>query len=79
MSIIQTDTPPLPPARPELVGMSAERLARIRPALEREMEAGRFPGGVVAIARRGKLVHLEAVGWLDPVAKVPMRAIWLIP
>lgn len=74
MSIIQTDTPPLPPTRPELVGMSAERLARIRPALEREMEAGRFPGGVVAIARRGKLVHLEAVGWLDPVAKVPMRA-----
>lgn len=74
MSVIQTDAPPLPIAKPESVGMSAERLARIRPALEREMEAGRFPGGVVAIARRGKLVHLEGVGWLDPVAKTPMPA-----
>ena len=74
MSIIQTDAPPLPPARPEAVGMSSARLARIRPALEREMEAGRFPGGVVAIAREGQLVHLEAVGWLDAAARVPMRA-----
>jgi len=72
MSIIQSDTPPLPPARPEAVGMSSARLAKLRPALEREMEAGRFPGGVVAIARRGRMVHLESVGWLDPVAKTPM-------
>ncbi len=74
MSTIQTDSPALPPARPEAVGMSSARLARIRPALEQEMAAGRFPGGVVAIARRGRLVHLEAVGWRDPVAKVAMQA-----
>ncbi|MBR0670597.1 serine hydrolase domain-containing protein [Neoroseomonas soli] len=73
MAVIQTDTPPLPPARPEAVGMSSARLARIRPALEREVEEGRFPGGVVAIAREGRLVHLEAVGWLDAAARVPMR------
>jgi len=74
MSVIETDTPPLPPARPEAVGMSSERLARIRPAFEREIDAGRLPGAVVAIAREGRLVHLEAIGWLDPVARVPMRA-----
>lgn len=74
MSVIETDTPPLPPARPEAVGMSSARLARIRPALEREVEEGRFPGGVVAIAREGRLVHLEAVGFLDAAARVPMRA-----
>ena len=74
MSTIQTDTPPLPPARPEAVGMSSARLARIAPALQREVDAGRFPGGVVAIARDGRLVHLEAVGWLDAAARVPMRA-----
>ncbi|MBR0680663.1 beta-lactamase family protein [Roseomonas eburnea] len=73
MNVIQTDTPPLAPVRPEAVGMSSERLARIRPALEREVEEGRFPGGVVAIAREGRLVHLEAVGYLDAEAKVPMR------
>jgi len=74
MSVIQTDAPPLPPARPEAVGMSAARLARIRPAFEREVEAGRMPGAVVAIARDGRLVHLEAIGFLDPVARVPMQA-----
>jgi CubicO group peptidase (beta-lactamase class C family) len=74
MPIIETDTPPLPPARPEAVGMSSAGLARIRPALEREIAAGRFPGGVVAIAREGRLVHLEAAGFLDPVARTPMRA-----
>lgn len=73
MAIIQTDTPPLPPARPEVVGMSSSRLARIRPALEREVAEGRFPGAVVAIARDGRLVHHEAVGWLDAAARVPMR------
>lgn len=74
MPVIQTDAPPLPPARPEAVGMSAARLARIRPALEREVAEGRFPGAVVAIARDGRLIHLEAVGWLDVGMRVPMRA-----
>ena len=73
MDTIQTDIAPLAPARPESVGMSSARLARIRPALQREVDEGRFPGGVVAIARDGRLVHLEAVGFLDAVARVPMR------
>jgi CubicO group peptidase (beta-lactamase class C family) len=74
MSVIETDTPPLPPARPEAVGMSSARLARIRPALEREVAEGRLPGAVVAIAREGRLVHLEASGFLDAEARAPMRA-----
>jgi CubicO group peptidase (beta-lactamase class C family) len=53
--------------------MSSARLARIRPALQREVDEGRFPGGVVAIARDGRLVHLEAVGFLDAAAGVAMR------
>ncbi len=74
MDTIQTDIAPLAPARPESVGMSSARLARIRPALEREVAEGRFPGGVVAIARDGRLVHMEAIGFLDAEARVPMRA-----
>jgi len=74
MDTIQADIAPLTPARPESVGMSSARLARIRPALEREVAEGRFPGGVVAIARDGRLVHMEAVGFLDAEARVPMRA-----
>jgi CubicO group peptidase (beta-lactamase class C family) len=71
--VIETATPPLPVTRPELVGMSPARLARIRPAMEREMAAGRLPGCVVAIARDGKLVHLEAIGWGDPESRAPMQ------
>ena len=37
--VIQTATPPLPVARPELVGISPARLGRIRPAMEREIAA----------------------------------------
>ncbi|GGJ09157.1 serine hydrolase domain-containing protein [Neoroseomonas lacus] len=73
MSVIQAEISALPTARPEAVGMSSARLARIRPALEREVAEGRFPGGVVAVARDGRLVHLEAVGFLDAAAGVPMR------
>ena len=48
---------PLPTAKPEQVGMSSERLARIAPWLKQEIEAGRLPGAVVMIARKGKLVY----------------------
>jgi CubicO group peptidase (beta-lactamase class C family) len=63
---------PLPRAKPENVGMSSERLARISTTLKADIEAGRIPGAVIAIARRGKLVMLEAYGWRDKVAGIPM-------
>src|SRR4051812_30813807 len=54
-------TPPLPVAKPESVGMSSERLARIGPALKKEVADGSFRGAVVMVARKGKLVYHEAV------------------
>ena len=53
-------------------GFSRERLARIRPALEREAERGSFPGCVVAVARNGQVVHMEAVGHQDAARTRPM-------
>src|SRR5262249_34633360 len=53
---------PLPRAKPEDVGFSAERLARIDGILKADIEAGRIPGAVIAIARHGKLVKLDAYG-----------------
>lgn len=64
---------PLPLATPEEVGISSERLKLIGEALQREIEADRMPGAVVAIARQGKLVYYEAFGYLDKEANVPMR------
>ncbi len=64
---------PLPRAKPEDVGMSSERLALIRKVIESEVARDQLPGGVLAIARRGKLVHFEAYGYLDKAAGTPMR------
>ena len=63
---------PLPRAKPEEAGFSAERLARIGTVLNADIEAGRIPGAVIAIARHGKLVMFEAYGFRDKEAKVAM-------
>src|ERR1700736_6208705 len=63
---------PLPRAKPEDVGLSSERLARISATLKADIEAGRIPGAVIAIARHGKLVALDAYGWRDKAAGVAM-------
>ncbi|MGZ5871975.1 MAG: serine hydrolase domain-containing protein [Bradyrhizobium sp.] len=63
---------PLPRAKPEEVGLSSERLARIGETLKADIEAGRIPGAVIAIARHGKLVALDAYGWRDKAASVAM-------
>lgn len=63
---------PLPRAAPDEVGISAERLNRISATLKADVAAGRIPGAVVAIARHGRLVMLEAYGWRDKVANLPM-------
>ena len=63
---------PLPRAKPESVGMSSVRLARIGTTLKAEIDKGKFPGAVVAVARKGKLVYYEAIGWRDKEANAPM-------
>lgn len=63
----------LSPAEPESVGLSGPRLRRIGTALRREIDAAQIPGAVVAIARGGKLAHLEAVGYRDAGSKEPLK------
>jgi len=70
----------LPRVEPEAVGMCSRRLGRIVTALNEEIEAGQFPGAVLAIARRKHLVFHEAVGHLDPdrSTSMPRDAIFAI-
>jgi CubicO group peptidase (beta-lactamase class C family) len=63
---------PLPPAAPESVGVSSQKLAQIDVALQREIGLKTMPGAVVAIARKGKLVYYKAFGMLDADAANPM-------
>jgi CubicO group peptidase (beta-lactamase class C family) len=63
---------PLPRAKPESVGMSSARVAHIGEVLKAEVAKGHMPGAVVAVARQGKLVYYEAIGWRDKEANAPM-------
>jgi CubicO group peptidase (beta-lactamase class C family) len=63
---------PLPPAKPDAVGLSAAQLKRIGEVLRADIERGRIPGAVVAIARKGKLAYYESFGYLDKQAGTPM-------
>jgi len=63
----------LPTAVPEDVGLSSDRLERITRAIQTSVDEGRVAGGVMLVARRGKVVYLKAVGNADREAKRPMR------
>ena len=64
---------PLPRARPEQVGMSAQRLANLTPVLKSYVDNQQVAGSVALVARRGKLVYFEAFGQADREARVPMQ------
>ncbi len=63
---------PLPRGKAEEVGMSSERLGEIEKVIKADIEKGRLPGAVIAVARKGKLVYYEAFGFRDKAAGVPM-------
>ncbi len=56
----------------EAEGVSAERLARIPPVMRAEIDKGTFPGAVTLVARNGRVVHHEAIGYLDAAKTRPM-------
>jgi len=57
---------------PAAAGFDAEKLARIRPAMERHVAEGRLVGGVGVVARDGKVVWAEAWGHRDRENGRPM-------
>ncbi len=59
-------------AKPEDVGLSSERLARIHEAVQRHIDAGSLSGAVTLVARHGKIAHLEAHGVMDIESKRAM-------
>ena len=63
---------PLPPVSAPEAGFSSEGLARIDKFFDRETQANRVPGAVIAIARDGKLVYYKAYGHLDKPKGTPI-------
>jgi CubicO group peptidase (beta-lactamase class C family) len=56
----------------EQLGMSKKRLDRIHEALKQEVEQGKLAGTVVLVARKGKLVYADALGFQDKEEGKPM-------
>jgi CubicO group peptidase (beta-lactamase class C family) len=63
---------PLPSARPEQVGLSAERLERIGSLLRADVDRGQIPGAVALVARKGRVAYFEAIGFRDKATAAPM-------
>ncbi len=59
--------------KPEDVGLSSARLQRLSDALKADVDRGLVPGAVVLIARRGKIVCLEALGYRDRESGAAMK------
>jgi CubicO group peptidase (beta-lactamase class C family) len=62
----------LPPASPASVGLSAERLDRIKQLLIADEAKSVVPGASIMVVRHGKMAYFEATGALDPKTKAPM-------
>ncbi len=58
-------------SRPEKAGMSAERLSRIKPVMQKYIDENKLPGMITMVARHGRIVHSEVYGYMD--ADKPMR------
>jgi CubicO group peptidase (beta-lactamase class C family) len=50
---------------PEEVGLSSERLSRIRPAIQKHIGHDKIAGALTLLSRRGHVVHLDCVGLMD--------------
>ena len=59
-------------AKPEQIGFSSERLARIHDMVQRHIDAHDISGAVTLVARNGKVAYFEAHGLADLEAKKPM-------
>src|SRR5215470_4090803 len=72
ISLTQAQAQNLPTAKPEAVGLSSERLARVMTFVKNDVDKGVVPGAVLLVARHGKVVLFDSVGVLDPATKAPM-------
>jgi len=63
----------LPTAAPESVGLSAEKLQQAQAAMQKLVDDKHIAGGILAVARRGKVVQFETCGMMDIEAGKPMR------
>ncbi len=68
----------LPTAKPEKVGMSSERLNRIKPVMQNYVNENKLPGLITIVARHSKVVHFEKYGLMDVDKPMQLNTIFRI-
>ena len=63
----------LPTARPESVGMSTQRLGRLKSEMQALVDGNQLAGVVTMVAKDGKVVEFEAAGKRDLESAAPMQ------
>lgn len=61
-------------AAPESVGMSTERLARIKPCMQSFLDQYGYAGISTMLARHGQIIHYEHIGYQDRESKAALTA-----
>jgi CubicO group peptidase (beta-lactamase class C family) len=59
--------------RPETVGLSSSRLARIGQAMQKYVDGEKLAGTLTLVARHGKIAYFEPLGLMDVEAQKPME------
>ncbi|MBI5878973.1 MAG: beta-lactamase family protein [Chloroflexi bacterium] len=59
---------------PESVGLSSDRLARIRTVMQSYVDRRIIAGAITLVARHGQVAHFECIGQMDVEANKPMQA-----
>jgi len=71
-SLLASESPSM--TEPEMVGISSQRLGLLNRVLREHVDRGEVAGLVAGVARHGKLVYLEAMGWQNIELKQPMSS-----
>jgi CubicO group peptidase (beta-lactamase class C family) len=71
ISVVAQELPKL--SRPEEAGFASDRLNRITQFFQSEVDKGAIPGAVLVVARNGKIVYRQAIGYQDREKKIPMK------
>ena len=67
-----------PTSKPEAVGLSSDRLNRIKPVMQRYVDDNKLPGIITMVARHGKIVHFERYGMMDVDKPMQLNTIFSI-
>jgi CubicO group peptidase (beta-lactamase class C family) len=65
-------SPTLPEATPEALGLSRQRLQVMSDAFRREIDKGTTPGVTILVGRRGQIGWFDALGRQSPAIDTPM-------